>query len=74
MLRQFLKQMPMKIETPADLEAVGEDQDVVLREVVVDLHIIIINPSKEILMPQIKTKARSLCRNMTITLPTTAVA
>ena len=40
--------MPMKIETPADSEAVGEDQDVVLKGVVVDPHIIITNPSIEI--------------------------
>ena len=59
MLRQFLKQMPMKIETPADSEAVGEDQDVVLRGVVVDPHITIINSSIEMLMPQIRTKART---------------
>ena len=41
-LRQFLKQMPMKIETPADSKAVG---DVVLKGVVVDPHTIITNPA-----------------------------
>ena len=51
MLRQFLKQMPMKIETLTDLKAVGEDQDVVLRGVVVDPHIIVINPNTKIFMP-----------------------
>ena len=71
-LRQLLKQMPMKIETPADSEIVGENQDVILKEVMVNLHITIINPNTKILMPQIKTKARSLCRNMTM--PATAVA
>ena len=50
-LRQFLKQMPMKIETPADSETMGEDQDVVLRGVVVDPPNTITNSSKEILMP-----------------------
>ena len=52
----------------------GEDQDVVLKGIVVDPHIIITNPSKEMLMPQIKTKTRSLCRNMTMIMPATAVA
>ena len=56
--------MPMKIETPTDSEAVGEDQDVVLKGVVVDPQIIITNPSIKMLMPQIRTKARSPCRNM----------
>ena len=60
-------------ETPANSEAVGEDQDVVLKGVVVDPHITITNPSIEMLMPQIKTKARSLCRNMTMTIPAIAV-
>ena len=73
MLRQFLKQMPMKIETLVDLEAVSEDQDVVLKKVVVDPHIIITNPSKEMLMPQIKTKANSLFRNMTMIMRATVV-
>ena len=41
----------MKIETPVDFEAVGEDQDVILKWVVVDLHITIINPIIEMLMP-----------------------
>ena len=68
MLRQFLKQMPMKIETPADSEAVGEDQDVVFKRIVVDPHITITNPSIEMLMPQIRTKAKSLCRNMKMTI------
>ena len=36
MLRQFLKQMPTKIETPVDLEVMGEDQDVVLKRVAVN--------------------------------------
>ena len=58
----------MKIETPADSEAMGEDQDVVLKGVVVDPHIRITNPSIEMLMPQIKTKAKSLCRNMKMTM------
>ena len=74
MLRQFLKQMPMQIETPADSEVVGENQDVIFKEVMVNLHITIINPNTEILMPQIKTKARSLCRNMTIIMSATAMA
>ena len=43
--------MPMKIETPVNSEAVGQDQDVVLRGVVVDPHITITNPNKEMLMP-----------------------
>ena len=47
MLRQFLKQMPMKIETPVDSKALGEDQDMVLKGVVVDLHITITNPAKK---------------------------
>ena len=50
--------MPMKIETLVDSEVVGEDQDVVLKRVVVDPHITITNPSIEMLMPQIRTKAR----------------
>ena len=58
----------MKIETPADSEAVGEDQDVVLKGVVVDPQITITNPSIEMLMPQIRTKAISLCRNMKMTM------
>ena len=66
--------MPMKIETLVDLEAVGEDQDVVLRGVVVDPHITITNPDKKMHMPQIRTKARSLCKNMTMIIPATAVA
>ena len=74
MLRQFLKQMPMKIKTLVDSEAVGEDQDVVLRRVVVDPHITVINPSTEIFMPQIKTKASSLFRNITMIMPATVVA
>ena len=43
--------MPMKIETLVDSEIVGEDQDVVLKGIVVDLYITITNPSKEIIMP-----------------------
>ena len=66
--------MLMKIETLVDLEAVGEDQDVVLKGVVVDPYITITNSSIEMLMPQIKTNARSLCRNMTMTITATAVA
>ena len=58
----------MKIETPTDSEAVGEDQDVVLKGVVVDSQIIITNPNIEMLMPQIRTKARSLCKNMKMTM------
>ena len=61
--------MPMKKETPADSEAMGEDPDMVLSGVVVDPLNIITNPSTEMLMPQIRTKARSLCRNMTMTIP-----
>ena len=72
MLKQFLKQMPMKIETLVDSEAVSEDQDVVLKRVMIDLHITITNPNIKMLMPQIRTKAKSLCRNMTM--PTTVVA
>ena len=63
----------MKIETPANSKAVGEDQDVVLKGVVVDPHITITNPSIEMLMPQIKTKAISLCRNMKMTMLEIAV-
>ena len=74
MLRQFLKQMPMKIETPVDSEAVDEDQDVVFKGVVVDLHITITNPDKEMLIPQIRTKTITLYRNMTMTMPATVVA
>ena len=65
--------MPMKIETLADSEAVGEDQDMVLKGIVVDPHITITNPNIEMLMPQIKTKARNLCRNMKMTMLATAV-
>ena len=43
--------MPMKIETPTDLEVVGEDQDLILKRVVVDPHVTITNPNKEMLMP-----------------------
>ena len=46
----------------------------VLKGVAGDLHMIITNPSIEMLMPQIKTKAKSLCRNMTMTMPATVVA
>ena len=63
----------MKKETPADSEAVGEDQDVVLKGVVVDRHITITNPSIEMLMPQIKTKAKSPCKNMKMTMLAIAV-
>ena len=73
-LRQFLKQMPMKIKKLVDLETVDEDQDVVIKGVMVDPHITITNPNKEMLMPQIRTKAKSLWRNMTMIMPTTVVA
>ena len=65
--------MPMKIETPINSEAVGEDQDMILKGVVVDPHTIITNPSTEILMPQIRTKAKNLCRNMKMTMLAIAV-
>ena len=71
---KFLKQMPMKIETPTDSDAVGEDQDMVLKRVVVDPYITITNPNKEMLIPQVIIKARTLCRNMTVIMPTTDVA
>ena len=32
------------------------------------------NPNKKMLMPQIRTKARSLCKNITMTIPATDVA
>ena len=73
MLRQLLKQMPMKIKTPVDLEAMSENRDMVLKGVAVDSHITITNPSKEMFMPQIRTKERSLCKNMTMTIPAIAV-
>ena len=66
--------MPMKIETPTDLEVVSEDQDMVFKGVAVDPHITITNPNKEMLMPQIRTKARSLCKNIIMTIPATDVA
>ena len=66
MLRQLLKQMPIKIETPADLEAAGEYQDMVFKGVAVDPHIIITNLSKKMHLPQIRKKARSLYKNMTM--------
>ena len=56
--------MPMKIEIPANLKAMGEDQDMVLKGIVVDSHIIITNPSKEMHLAQIRKKVKSLCRNM----------
>ena len=65
--------MAMKIETPVDSKVVGKDQDVVLKGVAVDPHITITNPSKEMLMAQIRTNARNLYRNMKMTMPTTAV-
>ena len=52
MLRQLLKQMPMKIKTTADLDAVGENQDMVLKGVAIDPYIIIINPAKECIFPK----------------------
>ena len=64
----------MKIETLADSEAMGEDQDVVLKGVVVDPHITITNSNKEMLMSQIKIKAKSLCRNMIMKMPVTVAA
>ena len=64
--------MPMKIEIPANLKAVGEDQDMVLKGVAVDSHIIITNPSKEMHLAQIRTKVKSLCRNMIMLAPVVA--
>ena len=66
--------MLMKIATLADLKVVGKDQDVVFKRAPVNSHIIIINPKKGMHLPQIKTKAKSLCRNMTMTMPATVVA
>ena len=55
-------------------KVMGVDQDVILKGLAVNPRMTKINPSKEIFMPQIRTKARSLCRNMTMTMLTTVVA
>ena len=51
--------MPFPIEIPVDIKVVGEDQGVVSKGVAVDPYSII-NPSKEMHLFQIITKAKSL--------------
>ena len=72
MLRQFSKQMPIKIALSVDLEAVGDNQDMILKGATINLHIIIINLNKRMHFPQITTNARSICRNMIMLAPVVA--